>query len=62
MKSQISSIVLLLLSGANASTTGDDSYAADLAGCVAFAKTFDNTCNNLGVASNTALSSVATAV
>ena len=37
MKTQISSTVLLLLSGANASTTADDSYAATLAGCKLFA-------------------------
>jgi hypothetical protein len=58
MKTQISSTVLLLLSGANASASADDSYPATLAGCKDFAKTFDNTCANAGVGPSVALSSV----
>jgi hypothetical protein len=61
MKTQISSTVLLLLSGANASASADDSYPATLAGCKDFAKTFDNTCSNAGVGPSVALSSVTTA-
>jgi hypothetical protein len=61
MKQQISSAVLLLLSGANASSTADDSYGTSLAQCKLFAQTFSNTCSNAGVWNSGALSAVATA-
>jgi hypothetical protein len=62
MKCQISSAVILLLSSAQASATADDSYPATLAGCKAFAQTFDNTCTNAGAGPSVALGSVATKV
>jgi hypothetical protein len=38
--------VVLVLNEIKASNTADDSYAATLAGCQAFAATFANTCSN----------------